>query len=101
MRIRITMDFHSNVVGMILGTKKPQSDFIMAFTAPVDDVITYFNDLVIIPLHEKAPKEFSEALNSKLEEITKSVNDLKSSSFRLVDGDAEVVFKVDVLVVCS
>lgn len=96
MRTRLTMDFHSNVLGMVLGTKTPQDDFIMSFTASTENVMSYFSELTIVPLTE-CSKEFGEELGKELATMNKEVTNQKSYSFRIKNDKEEVAFSVEII----
>lgn len=96
MRTKLTMDFHSNVLGMVLGTRTPQDDFIMSFTAPTENVMNYFSELTIVPLTE-CSKEFGEELSKELAKMNKEVTNLKSYSFRIKNDKEEVTFNVEII----
>lgn len=96
MRTKLTMDFHSNVLGMVLGTRKPQDDFQMSFVGPTENVMLYFSELTMVHLTE-CSKEFVEVLNKELTVMNEKVTRHEPYSFRIKNETEEVVFKVEII----
>lgn len=96
MRTKLIMNFHSNVLGMVLGTRKAQDDFEMSFVGPTENVMAYFSELTMVQLTE-CSKEFGEELSKELTTMNEKVMGHESYSFRIKNETEEIAFKVEII----